>query len=309
MTGPGAGRPTGRSGGAGPSGPATEDVIEARRLLAEAGSVIVLTGAGISADSGVPTFRGSGGLWRSHRAEDLATPEAFARDPRLVWEWYGWRRATVAACEPNAAHLAVARWAAADAGVTVVTQNVDGLHELALARVRSDGQDDAGDRGSADRGTSARSGAPAGAADRAAAGGGTILALHGTLFGTRCTGCGERRPDRAEIDATSRETLPSCEGCASLLRPDVVWFGEALDPGVLRGAFELAEAADVCLVVGTSAVVQPAASLAAVTRRAGGRVVEVNPAETPLTSLAAVSLRGGAADVVPRIAPPGDPRP
>src|SRR5690349_1905580 len=130
-----------------------DDIARARERLRSAARVVVFTGAGVSAESGVPTFRGAGGLWREFRAEDLATPEAFARDPRLVWEWYGWRRELVARCAPNAAHAAIARFAASRAGVTVITQNVDGLHQ------------------------------------RAAGGVGDVLALHGTLFGARCTGC------------------------------------------------------------------------------------------------------------------------
>ena len=236
--------------------------------------MLVLTGAGISADSGVPTFRGEGGLWRRHRPEELATPEAFERDPRLVWEWYGWRRRIVAACEPNAAHRALAAWQAADAGVRIATQNVDGLHGRAAAE----------------------SGIAAVAA--------MLLELHGSLFRIRCLSCGRRAEHRDPIDAGSVSGLPRCAGtggCRGPLRPDVVWFGESLDPEVIETAFGWAGAADACLVVGTSAVVQPAARLAEVTREAGGAVIEVNPDRTPLTPLATVSLRGGAAAIVPRL--------
>jgi NAD-dependent deacetylase len=229
----------------------------------------VFTGAGVSAESGVPTFRGGGGLWRSFRAEDLATPEAFARDARLVWEWYGWRRELVARCVPNAAHVAIARFAASRPGVTVVTQNVDGLHQRA-----------------------------AHAAGGHAAG---VIALHGTLFGVRCTGCGARAPSYGPIDATSLETLPHCAACGALLRPDVVWFGETLDPATLDAAFDAARACDACLVVGTSAVVQPAASVATLAARTGATLIEVNAEATPLSSAADVSLRGTAGELVPRL--------
>ena len=246
----------------------------ARKLLAGARRIVALTGAGISAESGVPTFRGPEGLWRSYRPEELATPQAFARDPRLVWEWYAWRRERVSACRPNAAHLALARAALAAPGrMRIVTQNVDGLHA---------------------------------AAARAAAGGGDPtpaipLELHGSLWRVRCTRCGVRTEHAGPIDTSSADTLPRCERCSALLRPDVVWFGESLDPATITAAFRAAEEADVCLVIGTSAVVHPAADVAYAAARAGGAVVEVNPEATPITPLADISLRGKAAEVVPDI--------
>ena len=247
-------------------------VDRARRLLRDAEHVVVLTGAGVSAESGVPTFRGPGGLWKEHRAEDLATPEAFARDPRLVWEWYGWRRRVVRQCTPNAAHVALARTASNRDGFRIVTQNVDGLHAAAASSPEA-----------------------------------YPIELHGSLFRTRCTSCSERRDDRADVDATSLEKLPRCRSCGALARPDVVWFGESLDPGVLGEAVELASNASVCLVVGTSALVHPAAGLADLTRRAGGDVIEVNVADTPLTGSATIALRGPAAVIVPDILTPTAP--
>ncbi|MFL5581726.1 MAG: SIR2 family NAD-dependent protein deacylase [Gemmatimonadaceae bacterium] len=255
---------------------ASADIARAHSLLAAAERVLVLTGAGVSAESGVPTFRGAGGLWRDYRAEELATPGAFARDARLVWEWYGWRRAKVAECTPNAAHLALARFALARPGrVRLVTQNVDELHADAARQVAAElGADPA----------------PA-----------IPLELHGSIFRARCTRCGTRAVSRDAIDASSRETLPRCATCGGPMRPDVVWFGESLDERVLGEAFGLAAAASACLVVGTSAVVQPAASLASVTARAGGAVIEINPEETPLTPYADVSIRSGAVAAVPEI--------
>jgi NAD-dependent deacetylase len=237
----------------------------ARDLIADADRVLVLTGAGISAESGIPTFRGAGGLWNSYRVEDLATPAAFSRDPRLVWEWYGWRRAVVRDCAPNAAHVSLARFAQRHANTLIATQNVDGLHR--------------------DAGTPE----PA------------LVELHGALFRVRCTSCGWRAAHVEAIDATSTETLPRCARCGALARPDIVWFGESLDPANMERAFHAAETADVCLVVGTSGVVQPAASLASVTRSHGGAVVEVNPAETPITDIATVSVRGTAVETVPTL--------
>lgn len=246
-------------------------VERGRALLAKAGRVVVLTGAGVSAESGVPTFRGEAGLWKSRRPEELATPEAFRRDPRLVWEWYGWRRGLVGRCRPNPGHHALARAALARGSLVVVTQNVDGLHEIAAREAAS-----GGDPGPA-----------------------LPVELHGSLFRSRCTGCGRPSPDRGAVDASSLETLPRCRGCAELLRPDVVWFGERLDPAVLDRAFRAARAADVCLVVGTSAVVHPAASLPLATLASGGRLIEVNPADTPLTARADVVLRGAAGELLP----------
>ncbi len=253
---------------------------EARRLLESAESTLVLTGAGVSAESGVPTFRGPDGLWKSHRPEQLATPQAFRADPRLVWEWYGWRRERVAACRPNAAHEALARLTLRDPRSRIVTQNVDGLHELALEEV--------GARDGAD--PTSRGALP--------------LELHGSLFRVRCVACRFRVGHRGPVDATSEDSLPRCPECDSLLRPDVVWFGESLEPMTLDAAVTAAESAEVCLVVGTSAVVHPAASLPLLTRRAGGVVVEVNPAPTPLSGVARMSFRAPAADIVPRLLAP-----
>jgi NAD-dependent deacetylase len=232
---------------------------EAARRLGEAESLLVVTGAGISAESGVPTFRGAQGLWKEHRPEDLATPEAFSRDPGLVWEWYDWRRGLIAPLKPNAAHHAVAALDARGRDFLLATQNVDGLH--------------------------------------AAAGSRRLVELHGTLWRLRCTSC-----RRAEEDRRSPlpELPPRC-ACGGLLRPDVVWFGEVLPADAVQRAFDAARRADVVLVVGTSSVVYPAASLPDVARQAGAYVVEVNPEPTPLTPLAHASLRGTAASVVPAL--------
>ena len=249
-----------------------QDLARARRILERAERVLVLTGAGISAESGVPTFRGEQGLWKSYRPEELATPQAFRRDPRLVWEWYGWRRDLVSECAPNPGHRALARLAL-HGEARIVTQCVDGLHEAAAVEE-----------------------AAGGAWEPAAP-----LELHGSLFRVRCTECVYGARDRSAIEANNVESLPSCPDCGALLRPDIVWFGEALDPAVLGEAFEEAREADLCLVVGTSAVVQPAASLPRITRDAGGVVIEVNPQPTPLTALAQAALQGPAGVVLPAL--------
>jgi NAD-dependent deacetylase len=242
-------------------------------IMASAETVVVLTGAGISAESGVPTFRGKEGLWKSFRPEDLATPEAFARDPRLVWEWYSWRRERIAGCRPNAAHIALADFALRHGLTRVVTQNVDGLHADAARHAAGDGDP-----------------APA-----------MPLELHGSIFRDRCTMCAFHRENRSGVDHSSLSSLPRCEECGGLLRPDVVWFGERLSPGVLEEAFEWAGRADVCLVIGTSGVVEPAASVASTTRATGGQVIEINPEQTPLSRVATVSIRSTAVAAVPGI--------
>lgn len=196
-----------------------------------------------------------------------------------MWEWYAWRRRTVAACEPNEAHLALARRAARDPGLTIATQNVDALHDDARRRVEGTERDgvDPADR---------------------------LLELHGSLFRSRCTGCGRRQELRGEVDASDRGTLPRCEECHALLRPDVVWFGEALPRDVLEAAADAARSCRVCLVVGTSSVVQPAASLALEAARSGATVIEVNPEETPLTPRADLRLAARAAEALPRLLGP-----
>jgi NAD-dependent deacetylase len=219
----------------------------------------VLTGAGTSAESGVPTFRGHGGLWRNFRPEQLATPEAFRRDPALVWEWYEWRRGLVGSCTPNAAHATLAEMEAALPGCSLITQNVDGLHQAAGSR--------------------------------------NVLELHGNIWRMRCTGCGQAIEDR---HVPLPEIPPRCSACGALLRPDVVWFGESLPSEVLEAAWAAAAHCRLMLVVGTSALVQPAAALPLVALRNGARVVEVNPAETPLSPHVHEVLRGPAAEMLPR---------
>ena len=248
-------------------------LARARLLLAEAPRVLVLTGAGISAESGVPTFRGPEGLWKDFRPEDLATPEAFARDPRLVWEWYGWRRGLVAACAPNAGHLALAHWMLGRAGVTLVTQNVDALHERA-----------------------ARTAATACGGDPSPA---LPIRLHGSIARVRCTRCDHGAEGDDPVDATARETLPACPACGALLRPDVVWFGEALPLPAMQRADAAAREADACLVVGTAGAVQPAAGYAMAVVRRRRPLVVVDPGPTAFDGMAEVKLTGSAGAVLP----------
>jgi len=255
------------------SDPTPTEIAEAKRALAKALRVVVLTGAGVSAESGIPTFRGPGGLWKQFRAEDLATPIAFGRDPRLVWEWYAWRRAEVAKCRPNAAHLALARWMLSRPGVTLVSQNVDDLHERAAREVAGD-------------------------ADRAARV--APIRLHGSLFHDRCARCNHRTEGGA-VDATSLETLPHCAECGGLMRPDVVWFGEMLPARAVETAFAAAGEAEACLVVGTTGAVYRAAGVAHTAKAAGASVIIVDPGQTELDAIADLRLQGKAGEVVPLI--------
>ncbi len=253
--------------------PGAAEIKEAKAALAKAVRVVVLTGAGVSAESGVPTFRGAGGLWKQFKAEELATPIAFGRDPRLVWEWYSWRREEVRNCRPNAAHLALARWMLSRAGVTLVSQNVDDLHERAAHEV----------------------GADADAAARA-----LPIKLHGSLFHDRCVRC-NHRVEGGAVDATSLETLPHCPECGGLMRPDVVWFGEMLPARAVEAAFAAANEADACLVIGTSGAVYPAAGVAHAAKEAGASVVIADPGPTDLDAIADVRLVGPAGEIVPAI--------
>ena len=232
-------------------------------LLRPDARVTVLTGAGVSAASGVPTFRGPGGLWKSYRAEDLATPQAFARDPATVWEWYDWRRGLIAACAPNPAHRVLASWSLRFPSFTLVTQNVDGLHERA--------------------GTA------------------RLVRLHGSIWEVGCwRDCG-RRPRRWRDDRVPLPSLPPpCDVCGGPLRPGVVWFGEHLDPADVDAATTAADC-DVFFAIGTSAVVHPAAGLIDIARAAGATTVEINPDATAASAGVDYAIAAGAETVLPEI--------
>jgi len=230
-----------------------------REWLRQANSVAVLTGAGVSAESGVPTFRGNNGLWKQRRPEDLATPGAFARNPELVWEWYDWRRSVLAQANPNPGHYALAELEKRVSKFTLITQNVDGLHELAGSR--------------------------------------NVLRLHGSIWRVRCLGCNNERFDRR---IPFPEIPPKCE-CGGTLRPGVVWFGEALPQDMWQAAENSARSAELFLVIGTSAVVYPAAGLAQIAKSSGARVVEINIAETSLSDRIDQFLQGPSGELLPQL--------
>jgi len=224
--------------------------------LRAAQSVLVLTGSGISAESGLPTFRGVNGLWRTHRVEELASPEGFARDPQLVWTWYNERNAAHRRAQPNAGHYALAALEERYRDFTLATQNVDSLHLRAGSR--------------------------------------NVLELHGALRTARCTGCDAREP----LDSCGLELDRIEHCCGGRLRPDIVWFGEPLPSDAWEHACAAADRAEVILVVGTSAVVYPAAALAL---RRDAFVAEINPETTAISDRADCVVRETAAASLPRI--------
>ena len=236
-----------------------EDISGLKKALRNADRVAILTGAGISAESGVPTFRGPDGLWQNYQVTDLATPEAFARDPELVWRFYNWRRRLISRVSYNRAHEALAEMERFVPYFTLITQNVDGLHISAGSR--------------------------------------NVLEIHGNLWKVGCTLCGKiienRSPDMG--------TLPRCKSCGGLLRPQVVWFGEALDPDLLGRAVDSLRRCQIMLKIGTSGLVEPAASLSLEARSGGAVLAEINTERTPYSDLMDFMLKGKAGDVVPRL--------
>ena len=254
---------------------------QASSFLARSKSICILTGAGISAESGIKTFRDAGGLWENHPIEKVATLEGFVEDPRHVWEFYNARRKAADTATPNAAHIALARLelgrlrktkkAGSSNGngtghrkakpVSILTQNIDGLHQQAGSQ--------------------------------------NVVELHGSIWKVRCTGCHVVSRDFP----VELPLLPRCGDCGSLLRPHVVWFGEHLEADVLETAEFVVQTCDLFLVIGTSAVVQPAASYPFLASRRGIPVIEINKEKTPVSAIATVSLMGLAGMILPKIIP------
>lgn len=243
------------------------DLSEVAARLRAARHVACLTGAGVSAESGIPTFRDpQTGLWARFDPQALATPQAFAAEPAWVWGWYEWRRSLVARAAPNPAHRALALLEARVPRFTLITQNVDDLHERAGSR--------------------------------------RVLHLHGRLAESHCEQCARR------LEPGTPATLPEggaplepprCPGCGGRYRPGVVWFGEALPQAEWQAAADAAGACDLFLCIGTSSLVQPAASLSEVASRAGALTVQVNPASTGLDARMSAVLRGPAGQILPQL--------
>jgi NAD-dependent protein deacetylase/lipoamidase len=228
--------------------------------LRSSSRVVALTGAGVSQESGLRTFRDpQTGLWAKHRPEDLASPEAFRRDPKLVWDWYAWRREALKGVRPNPGHYALVELEDRIPEFTLVTQNVDGLHRMAGSR--------------------------------------RLFELHGNIQRVRCSECGRFAEDWPE----NSEEVPRCPVCGGLLRPDVVWFGEALPRAELEAAVQVARACELFLSIGTSGIVQPAASLAYAAHNRGAALVEINPDPTPLTPKIDFYLQGKSGELLPEL--------
>lgn len=229
---------------------------EAADVIRKSDYFVALTGAGISKESNVPTFRGEDGLWRSYDAMQLATPSAFTQNPSLVWEWYAWRQDLIEKCSPNPAHITLADWEKQGLLKTLITQNVDGLH------VR--------------------------------AGSVNVYEVHGDIWAVRCISC--EYHGRLDKPAAG---IPLCPLCNKYLRPDVVWFGETLSSTIMGKVYEELQQADVCIVIGTSALVQPAASFPLVVKQRQGKIIEVNIEQTFLTPIADYHLNGKAGRILP----------
>ena len=228
--------------------------------LRQAEHIVVSTGAGVSAESGIPTFRDAQtGIWAEFNPEDLATPEAFRRNPKMVWEWYAFRRDTIAECNPNPGHYAIVEMAQHAKKLTLITQNVDGLHEKA----------------------------------------GSVgpIELHGNISKIKCFDHHHPIP----LAALNNEVPPTCPECGSYARPDVVWFGEGLNPRNIDRAYAAAENCHVFISVGTSAIVYPAANLPQIALERGATFIEINPNDTPLTRWADYALQGPSGEVLPQL--------
>ncbi|MFH0883843.1 MAG: NAD-dependent deacylase [bacterium] len=228
-------------------------------------SICVLTGAGVSKESGVPTFRDEDGLWNKFRPEELANVQAFLSNPKLVWEWYDWRRKLMAEVSPNPGHKALAELELLFTHFVLITQNVDNLHREAGSR--------------------------------------DIIELHGNIRRNKCFDCHvvfETDSSESNDEFTSGE-LPKCLVCGGRLRPDVVWFGENLPEEALNRAWSESERCDIFFSIGTSAVVYPAAALPQVAKSSGAFLVEINPKPTELSSLADIVFQGASGEILPKI--------
>lgn len=239
-----------------------DHIAQAAAKIASSERLIVLTGAGISKESGIPTFRDAlDGLWAKYDPTELATPTAFERNPKLVWDWYAYRRALVERCQPNPGHYALAQLDDLIPHCVVITQNVDGFHALA---------------GSSD-----------------------VIELHGNIKRYKCSRACKGSPTLVSIDQYQVDQVPLCPHCEGLLRPDVVWFGENLPQYALYRAIDLVQNADILLVVGTSGMVNPAAAIPGIARQHGASVIDVNPQSDNFLDVVEIFIQAPSGEALP----------
>lgn len=240
------------------------EISKAYELITEAKNIAVLSGAGISAESGIPTFRGDGGLWNNYRPEELATPKAFFENPELVWQWYDWRRSLMKKAEPNAGHFALTELQRQKEKFTLISQNVDGLHQKA---------------GTQD-----------------------IIEIHGNLWEIRCTECGRIEKN---YEVPLPELPPRCGACKEIMRPNIVWFGEIIPMQVIDKCIFAIEESDLLLIIGTSGLVEPAASFGMMAMQKQIPVIEINLDQTPNTGLYDISIKAKSGELLPLLVESG----
>ena len=233
-------------------------ILQAKEIIENSKKITVLTGAGISAESGIPTFRGSDGLWNNLNPQDIATPEAYNNDPKLVWEWYDWRRRIIDKASPNHGHLALAEIERQKEKFTLITQNIDGLHQVAGSQ--------------------------------------NIIELHGNIWETRCVNCGLVARN---YEVPLPDLPPKCSQCGEMVRPNVVWFGEIIPMELIDTALLAIEESDLMMIIGTSGVVEPAASMGLLAKQSYKKVLEINLDQTPNTAIYDISIQAKSGAVLP----------
>ena len=235
-----------------------EMILKAKEIVDSARRITVLTGAGISAESGIPTFRGSDGMWNNLRPQDIATPQAFHNDPKLVWEWYDWRRRIINKSEPNHGHFALAEIERQKDKFTLITQNIDGLHQVAGSQ--------------------------------------NIVELHGNIWEIKCEKCGQISRN---YEVPLPQLPPDCPECGEMARPNVVWFGEIIPMEIIDSALLSIEESDLMMIIGTSGIVEPAASMGLLAKQSNKKVIEINLDETPNTGIYDISIQGKSGEILP----------
>ena len=235
-----------------------EKILAAKQIIDDSSKITVLTGAGISAESGIPTFRDKEGMWNNINPQDIASPRAFKKDPQLVWEWYDWRRRIINKANPNQGHYALAEIERQKEKFTLITQNIDGLHEIA--------------------------------------GSINLVELHGNIWEIRCEKCDTVNKN---YEVPIPEIPPKCEKCGEITRPNVVWFEEIIPMHQIDQALLSIEESDLMMIIGTSGVVEPAASMGLLAKQSGKQVIEINLEETPNSAIYDISLQGKSGEILP----------